>query len=164
MAQHIPHLGYYLPDATEVRFDYEEGDELEQEISLGESFQLRFHYNNCSSVTFSKLKRPDGKSLSTLPECITLEIEAVLKNICLSGTPDMVGTWQIALKANNPSNGTGYSIIAKITVNDATGINDVEVEEKPLEESEVYDLQGRIHSGKLIPGIYIINGKKYVIK
>lgn len=79
----------------------------------------------------------------------------------------MVGTWKFALKANNPSNNNAYSAIAVITVNDATSIKEVELKEETntdLQNSECYDLQGRRHAGDLSPGIYIINGKKYVIK
>ena len=79
----------------------------------------------------------------------------------------MVGTWKFALKANNPSNNNAYSAIAVITVNDATSIKEVELKEETntdLQNSECYDLQGRRHTGELLPGIYIINGKKYVIK
>jgi hypothetical protein len=110
---------------------------------------------------------PTGKSSSTLPEGFTLVNDPVMKSIELKGKPDMVGTWKFALKANSPSNNNAYSAIAVITVNDATGIKDMELKEATdtdLENSECYDLQGRRPTGELLPGIYIINGKKYVIK
>lgn len=45
--------------------------------------------------------------------------------------------------------------------NSATGVSSVEM---PAQQTNTYDLQGRKVTGQLMPGVYVKNGKKVVVK
>ena len=60
------------------------------------------------------------------------------------------------------ADGGGAKIM--ITFDDATGIDILKNEQLDKTSDAVYDLQGRRMTGILKQGIYIVNGKKYIIK
>jgi hypothetical protein len=68
------------------------------------------------------------------------------------------------LKATNPSNGIATTETIYVVVNEATCIEEIVNNQQSTDSETIYDLQGRKVNNINMPGIYIINGKKYVIK
>lgn len=154
-----PHLGYYLPDATATRFVYDE-----TEITLGDSLLMPIHYVNCTGATINKVISPSGTSTTALSAGYKLQKDTNLCNITIQGLPNENGTWQFVLKATNPSNGIATTETIYVVVNEATCIEEIVNNQQSTDSETIYDLQGRKVNNINMPGIYIINGKKYVIK
>lgn len=161
-----PHLGYYLPDATQARFTWLDDTRKDQEINLGDSIQpLTMHYVNCTSAAVRKVIRPNGSSYSYLPRQFSFERNAKLCQMTLSGTPTEAGTWQFIIESSNSSNGIATCDTIRVKVTDPTGINEIHNDEAGITHQEaIYDLQGRKVNDITRKGIYIIGKKKIIIK
>jgi tetratricopeptide (TPR) repeat protein len=93
---------------------------------------------------------------------------ATLEKTTLNFTQEEVGEVKIGLKAHegNTANwmGIGYLHLYKVAEGESTGISEIENGRLKIENT-VYDMQGRrICSSTLKKGIYIINGKKVLVK
>lgn len=159
-----PHLGYYLPDSTQARFSYDERAGREQEINLGDSLNVRLHYNNCTGSTLAYVVYPDGTVSNTLPEGFELQKDGVLCDMIMSGKPSAPGTWQFVLSATDPSNGLATTDTITVTVSVSDGIEETPVTRPDNAQSGIYSLQGYKMQSIKNRGVYIINGNKYVIK
>lgn len=159
-----PHLGYYLPDATQARFTYSPESLTEQEITLGDSLSpVTFHYNNCTGATLSVI-RPDETPEDASGTAYNLEKDARLCQMTLTGKPDAAGTWQFVLKSIASSNGIAHSDTIRVKVNSPVGIESVEAEDDAEENDTIYDLLGRRVEHPTQPGVYIKGKKKIVIR
>ena len=82
-------------------------------------------------------------------------------NIC-KGTTVTVGPYRWILRATS-KNGVSYARTISFVENNVTGIHSIENGELKIENSEVYNLQGR-RVTQPTKGLYIVNGRKMVIK
>lgn len=163
-----PHLGYYLPDATQARCIWSDEALTHQEITLGDSIRpLTLHYNNCTGFSVKSILSPDGKSSSRLPEGFSFDKDAKLCQMTFSGKPSATGIWEFTLQSVNSSNGMAATETIRIKVNAPTGINDIQQtfpEAHPEEDETIYDLSGRKLNEINQRGIYIIGKKKVICK
>lgn len=159
-----PHLGYYLPDATAARFSYTDETLKEQRLEIGDDIQpVTFHYNNCTGAVVSKVIKPDGTTVTTLPKEFSLDKDKRLCNITLTGQPDMEGKWQFLISSIGSGNGIQTTDTINVEVKKGTGIKEVE-NVKESGTDNVYDLCGRRIITPIKRGIYISKGHKYIIK
>lgn len=159
-----PHLGYYLPDATQARFDFESEALKKQEIILGDSIQpVNFHYVNCTRATRPRTITKDGKPLPYAEaRKFVFTNDEELCQMTISGTPSSAGVYEIVVNANEPSNGIPYADTLYVTVEDPLSVGKIEAEENA--DEPIYDLGGRRLPGYPDrPGIYIQGRKKIVI-
>ena len=159
-----PHLGYYLPDATAPRFTYDEQQPNGQQVILGDSMTVRCHYNNCTGATVISVIRPDGTTLSTLPDGFTLTRDARHCDLVLNGKPAMAGQWQFVLRPTNSANGLTTTEAISIFVDDPTDIEKITDEQPSGAKQGTYDLQGRKVEHIMSNGLYIKNGQKIFVK
>lgn len=163
-----PHLGYYLPDATQPRFTYSPESLTEQEITLGDSLSpVTFHYNNCTGATLSKVIRPDETTEDASSPAYKLEKDARLCQMTLTGKPSAAGTWQFILSSTGSSNGMVASDTIRVKVVDPLGIESITAEDTGIgmeEDNTLYDLLGRKVIRPAHPGVYIKGKKKIIIR
>lgn len=163
-----PHLGYYLPDATQPRFTYSQESLTEQEITLGDSLSpVTFHYNNCTGARLSKVIRPDETTEDASSPAYKLEKDTRLCRMTLSGKPTSAGTWQFILSATGSSNGMAASDTIRVKVVDPLGIKDITAGDSglgPEGNDALYDLLGRKVVRPVRPGVYIKGKKKVIIR
>ena len=163
-----PHLGYYLPDATQPRFTYSPESLTEQEITLGDSLSpVTFHYNNCTGATLSKVIRPDETTEDASSPAYKLEKDARLCQMTLTGKPSAAGTWQFILSSTGSSNGMVASDTIRVKVVDPLGIESITAEDTGIgmeEDNTLYDLLGRKVIRPARPGVYIKGKKKIIIR
>lgn len=148
-----PHIGYYLPDSVGSRIypDKLSGD-IEQEIVLGDSITPIFlHYKNATGISASGTYKSYG---------ITADIDKESKTIAIHGTPTKKGSVRCVFKTLG--NEMVSTLVVKIIVNEpedtSVGTIDVNTVDTPI-----YDMLGRRveHPTR---GIYIVNGRKVVIR
>ena len=163
-----PHLGYYLPDATQPRFTYSPESLTEQEITLGDSLSpVTFHYNNCTGATLSKVIRPDETTEDASSPAYKLEKDARLCQMTLTGKPSAAGTWQFILSSTGSSNGMVASDTIRVKVVDPLGIESITAEDTGIgmeEDNTLYDPLGRKVIRPARPGVYIKGKKKIIIR
>lgn len=153
-----PHLGYYLPDATAARFT------VENEEQTDEGFALTVHYVNCTGATLNNVILPDGTKKTASAAGFSLTKDTKNCNVVINGQPSQTGTWQFILKATSPANGIATTDTISVEVGEITGIDEiVQSSMTNIQSSTVFDLQGRKVNATNMRGIYIKNGKKYVI-
>ena len=158
-----PHLGYYLPDTKVPRFIIEE----QTGADSGDTLTLRIHYVNCSTATLNRVINPNEQATSAATAGFKLTKDAVHSDIIIKGVPRINGTWKFVLKPTTPANGNAATDTICVEVSGVDGIVAVPMENEQSRMSNViYDMQGRkISDAATLPkGIYIINGKKIIIK
>jgi rhamnogalacturonan endolyase len=144
-----PHLGYYLPDATEARFKVE-------------SLQpLTLHYNNCTGATLVKVVLMDGTELSA--DAFTLTQDEVLCNLTISSETAVSKISHLVLQPVTPANGLNDVVTVYISGTVTDGIEEI-VNSQSSNSKYTYDLQGRKVAKVSKEGIYIQQGKKVIIK
>ena len=154
-----PHLGYYLPDATAARFKVE-GTQ-----------PLTLHYNNCTGATLVKVVLMDGTEL--LADAFTLTQDERLCNLTVSGETAVSDISHLVMQPVTPANGLNNTVTVYVNGTAPSGIEEIENGKLNMENASVYDLQGRkvskspifnVHSSMLKQGVYILQGKKVVVK
>ena len=143
-----PHLGYYLPDATAARFTVE----ATQPITL--------HYNNCTGATLVSVVLMDGTELSA--DNFTVTQDEALCNLIVTSKTDSKEISHLVLQPIAPSNGINNTVMVYISGTAPSGIEEIENGRLKIENTSVYDLQGRKIEKICKQGIYIQNGKKII--
>jgi len=154
-----PHLGYYLPDSTAARFAVTTPAATTPAAPAAGIITL--HYNNCTGATLQKAVLLDGTEIDGDSYSITQD-----ERFCpltLSGQTAVKDVSYIVLQPVNPSNGLHNSVTVYINGEAPNGIETIDNGERIMDNA-IYDLQGRKINAINMRGIYIKNGKKYVIK
>jgi rhamnogalacturonan endolyase len=148
-----PHLGYYLPDATAPRFTL---------LPLGGGREVvTLHYNNCTGATLQKVVLMDNTEVNV--DDFILTQDEKLCTLTLNGQTDVKDISYIILNPVRPSNGLKTSVAIGINGEAPNGIETIDNGDGKTDNA-IYDLQGRKINVTKMRGIYIKNGKKYVIK
>lgn len=167
-----PHLGYYLPDSCLPSIKVIE--EVEQTIALGDSIRpVVARYRFATSAGLDSTYVGENKQ-SGLPEGFKRATSYSDKRITLTGKPEALGDYTFVFRVTNPSNlKEKYYTRAVVHVVTPEGIGHVESDVRPIDmDAPVYDLQGRkvatlqqVESGlPLQPGVYLVNGRKVLVK
>ncbi len=148
-----PHLGYYLPDSTAARFKVEQKQ------------PAKLHYNNCTGATVVSAFLMDGSEISA--DEIELIQDETLCNLTVGGDAAGMTLARIVLQPVAPANGLDNTVTVYINEEAPSGI--LEMEDTAANKMQridniIYDLSGRRINEEKIRGIYIKNGKKYVIQ
>ena len=162
-----PHLGYYLPDSTRVRFNYQDASLKTQEITLGDSIQpVTLHYVNCSEAARKEILQNGGRPSLATYRMFTLEKDPRLCKMTLTGLPTEAGTYDYVLNATDPANGVAYTDTIHIKVNNPVSVGKIEADKTSVDkDAPFYDLSGRkLPAAPERLGIYIQGRKKIVIK
>lgn len=144
-----PHLGYYLPDATAARFNV-----------ASQTGGITLHYNNCTGATLQKVVLSDDTEVNA--DNFILTQDEQLCTLTLSGQTAVKDISYIVLQPVNPSNGLNNTVAVNINGEAPSGIETIDNGEL-IKDNAIYDLQGRKINAINMRGIYIKNGKKYVI-
>lgn len=102
------------------------------------------------------------------PDTESLQLAHWKPSRCITrNQSDNSGIWaaeKAELYKVEQDNGLVTTDTIRVVVNEATGIEEIVNNQQSTDSETIYDLQGRKVNNINMPGIYIINGKKYVIK
>ncbi|MCK8621558.1 rhamnogalacturonan lyase [Prevotella sp. E13-27] len=148
-----PHLGYYLPDSTAARFTV-------TSLAGEAAGAVTIHYNNCTGATLQKVVLMDNTEVAA--DNFILTQDEKLCTLTLSGQTAVKDISYIVVNPIKPSNGLKNAVAISINGEVPSGIENI-TPTFSKGEGAVYDLQGRKVDVTKMRGIYIKNGKKYVI-
>lgn len=158
-----PHLGYNLAEAVAPRFLNEKMDTT---VQVGQEMSITLKARNVNSLMLTRSILPDGSYKAyAVPDGFTKTV--VKPIITITGTPTQIGDYQFLIQLTGLG---GEKVVDTLVVHvtDATGIDDVvrlNDKKQMINDKVICDLQGRqIVNGKLQKGLYIVNGKKVLIK
>ena len=160
-----PHLGYYLPDSVAAKFIPVQGSK-EMTVNLGDAMpELTCKWKNCTGATMYQVWR-DGTRIKSygVPTGFAFTKDNTAGTFTLSGTPSEAGDYEFLVRSSGSNDGQTVTDTIRLHVTNTTGIVNVNGNGNNNWNCQYFTLDGRRVKGSPAKGIYIIKGKKTIVR